>query len=438
MKRIVLGGLCAAVLVIPSTAAAQDARLTRVDRIVAVVGRTVIAASRVEEELNVLRASGEEFPADSAGRMALRHEILDRIVNDEIMMQAARQDTMIRISEQEVLAAVEPAIRQVRSQFASEMEYDRQLRATGFSTQDDYRRWVTDQKRRDLTREMFQAVLQQRGDIEPLPPTETEMRAFYDDVISVQPPRPATVSFRQLVIRMTADSAERRRTFLLADSLRYELTREADFNDVARRFSDDPGSRDKGGEMGWVRRGQGLLPRFEEVAFSIRPGRVVGPVETAYGWHLIEVTRSQPAEVQVRHILISPEITDEDRERARALATDVAGQLESGAPFDTLAALYHEPMMDRVADDMPVDGLDDVYRGALEGAAAGDVIGPVEVPMGPAISGWAIFDFLGSREGGSFTFEDLRDQIRENLSQQNGLDRYIQALKAKTFVEVRL
>ena len=155
--------------------------------------------------------------------------------------------------------------------------------------------------------------------------------------------------------------------------------------------------------MGWVRRGQGLVPRFEEVAFSIRPGRVVGPVQTAYGWHLIEVTRSQPAEVQVRHILIAPEVTEDDRTRARELATEVAQQLEDGVPFDSLAALYHEPMMDRVADDMPFDGLDEVYQEALQGANPGDVIGPVEVPMGPAISGWAIFDFLGSREGGAFT-----------------------------------
>ncbi len=423
----------------PSVASAQDMRLKQVDRIVAIVGRAVISHSRIEEELNVFRSQGGDFPTDSAGRMALRRDILDRIIDDELLIQASRLDTMIRISEQELLSQVEPAIREVRSQFASEMEYDRQLRATGFASQDDYRRWVTDQKRRALTRELFISLLNQRGDIEPLPPTEQEMIEFYEGVKDQQAPRPATVSFRQIVIRTTPDSTERGRTFRLADSLRFELReRDADFRELARRFSDDPGSRDQGGEMGWVRRGQGLVPQFEEVAFSIRPGQVVGPVETAYGWHLIEVVRSQPAEVQVRHILIAPEITDADNERARVLALDVTQQLKNNVPFDSLAGLYHEPMMDRVADDMPEDGLDEEYRVALRGARPGEVIGPVSISMGGDLIGWAVLDFMGARPAGPFTFEDLRDQIRRALTDQNALGRYLDALKERTYIEVRL
>ncbi len=438
MQRFGLGLVFAAVLGVPSIASAQDTRLKQVDRIVAIVGRTVIAYSRVEEELNVFRSQGGDFPTDSAGRMALRRDILNRIIDDELLIQTARLDTMIRISEQELLAEVEPAIREVRSQFASEMEYDRQLRATGFASQDDYRRWVTDQKRRELTREMFKGLLRQRGDIEPLPPTEQEMIEFYEEVKSQQPPRPPTVSFRQIVIRTTPDSAEHGRTFRLADSLRFELReRDADFHELARRFSDDPGSRDQGGEMGWVRRGQGLVPQFEEVVFSIRPGRVVGPVETAYGWHLIEVVRSQPAEVQVRHILIAPELTDADGERARALALDVAQQLKDDVPFDSLASMYHAPMMDRVADDMPQDGLGEEYLAALRGAQPGDVLGPVLISMGGDLSGWAVLDFMGSRPAGEFTFDDLRDQIRRALTDQNALSRYLDALKERTYIEVR-
>jgi len=438
MLKLRLGLVCVAVLGAPSIGFAQDGRLKPVDRIVAIVGRSVIAYSRVEEELNIFRTQGGEFPTDSAGRMALRRDILNRIVEDELLIQAAQRDTLIQINEQDLLTEVEPAIREVRSQFASEMEYDRQLRATGFASQDDYRRWVTDQKRRELTREMFMGLLSQRGDIEPLPPTEQEMLDFYDEVKDQQAPRPPTVSFRQIVVRTTPDSAERRRTFQLADSLRFQITeRGADFNEVARRFSDDPGSRDQGGEMGWVRRGQGLVPQFEEVVFNIRPGRVVGPVETAYGWHVIEVVRSQPAEVQVRHILISPEITEADGERARERAADVAQQMRDKVPFDSLAAMFHEPMMDRVADDMPLEGLGEEYRAGLRGAQPGDVVGPIHIPMTADLTAWVVMDFMGSRPAGQFTFDDLRDQIRRALSEQNALARYVDELKKSTYVEVR-
>lgn len=438
MQKLILRLVCAAVLGTPAIGFAQDGRLKQVDRIVAIVGRSVIAYSRVEEELNVFRSQGGDFPADSAGRMALRRDILNRIVEDELLVQAAQLDTLIQINEQDLLTEVEPAIRQVRSQFASEMEYERQLRATGFASQDDYRRWVTDQKRRELTRDMFMGLLSQRGDIEPLPPTEQEMIDFYEEVKDQQAPRPPTVSFRQIVVRTTPDAEERQRTFQLADSLRMQLDEgDADFNELARRFSDDPGSRDQGGEMGWVRRGQGLVPQFEEVAFNIRPGRVVGPVETAYGWHLIEVVRSQPAEVQVRHILIAPEITEADGERARAKAADVAQELRSGVPFDSLASMYHEPMMDRVADDMPLDGLGEEYQAGLRGAQPGDVLGPIMIPMTADLTAWVVMDFMGSRPAGQFTFDDLRDQIRNALSEQNALARYVDELKKHTYVEVR-
>jgi peptidyl-prolyl cis-trans isomerase SurA len=272
-----------------------------------------------------------------------------------------------------------------------------------------------------------------------LPPTEQEMLEFYESVKDEQPPRPPTVSFRQIVVRSSPAPPERQRAFRLADSLRVLLVdHDADFNELARRYSDDPGSRDQGGEMGWVRRGQGLVPQFEEVAFNIRPGHVVGPVETAFGFHLIEVVRAQPAEVQVRHILIAPEITEEDVARAERQAAEVAEQIRRGVPFDSLARLYHEPMMDRVADGMPLEGLQPEYQTALAGARPGDVIGPVKIQLSGNLFGWVVIDFMGSREAGQFTFEDLRDQIRRALSEQNALGRYLEELREKTFIEIRL
>ncbi len=434
----VLVAYFAILVVLPAPGLAQDARLSRVDRIVAIVGRSVIAYSRIEEELNVFRSQGNTLPTDSADLMALRREILDRIIDDELLFQAAQRDTLVQLSEQDLIAEVEPSIRQVRSQFASELEYERQLRATGFASPDDYRRWVTEQKRRELINEMFVSLLSQRGDIEALPPTEREMIEFYESIKDQQSPRPPTVSFRQIVVRSMPEATERQRAFRLADSLLRELQDGADFNETARRFSDDPGSGERGGEMGWVRRGQGLVREFEEVAFSIRPGVVVGPVETAFGFHLIEVVRSQPAEVQVRHILISPEITEADQTRAEGLAGQVAEQLRNEVPFDSLAALHHESMMDRVADDVPYERLPEAYQTVLREAQLGEVVGPVKVPMGEALTGWAVIDFMNSREGGVYTFDDLRDQIREALTEQNALKRYLDQLRQKTFIDIRL
>ena len=99
MSSRLLCTLAVATVVFQGEAQAQDRRLTQVDRIVAIVGKTVISYSRIEEELNIHRSRGGEFPADSAGRMALRQDILKRIIDDELLLQAAQRDTMVRVSE---------------------------------------------------------------------------------------------------------------------------------------------------------------------------------------------------------------------------------------------------------------------------------------------------------------------------------------------------
>jgi len=63
---------------------------------------------------------------------------------------------------------------------------------------------------------------------------------------------------------------------------------------VARRFSQDPGSKDQGGELNWFRRGV-MVPEFERVAFALRPGIISDPVETAFGYHIIQLDDVRPA-----------------------------------------------------------------------------------------------------------------------------------------------
>ena len=86
-----------------------------------------------------------------------------------------------------------------------------------------------------------------------------------------------------------------------------ELRRGADFATAAKRFSQDPGSKDQGGSLNWFRRGV-MVPEFERVAFALKPGVVSDPVESPFGFHIIQVERLQPAEVQARHILLVPTI----------------------------------------------------------------------------------------------------------------------------------
>ncbi len=82
-----------------------------------------------------------------------------------------------------------------------------------------------------------------------------------------------------------------------AKDLLAQYKKKKDFGELARAHSQDPGSRESGGDLGWVRRGQ-TVPEFEKLAFSLKPGTVGGPVKTQFGYHLIRVEEVSPAAKQ--------------------------------------------------------------------------------------------------------------------------------------------
>lgn len=414
--------------------AAQD--LTEIDHVVAVVGRVAIPSSRVEEELNVRRQRGDPIPSDSAGLARLRREIVDQLVNDELLVQEAQADTAIRVTDEQVQSAVDEFIRRVRTQFRSDVDFQRQLQTSGFGTMEEYRRWISDQQRRDLLQQALIQKLRQSGALRPVPPTEDELRARYDRVKDLQT-RPAVVSFRQVLIRPEPDSAAVDSAFRLADSLSQALRTGADFGTLARRYSDDVGSREQGGELGYFRRGQ-MVPEFEAVAFRLRPGQVSVPVRSPFGFHVIQVQRSDPAEVQARHILVAPKITEANVSAARTLADSIARLARGGASFDSLARRYHDPSEQAFAQGAVLDSLPAVFRDAFAAAQVGEIVGPIIVERPNGEARFSVVRLEELRPAGSYTFEELKDRIRGQLAEEAVLRRYLDGLRKRTYIDIRL
>jgi parvulin-like peptidyl-prolyl isomerase len=213
------------------------------------------------------------------------------------------------------------------------------------------------------------------GKIKAVQPTEREMRDYFDAQKGQLGERPATVSFRNIVVAPKPSPEARERAHATADSIARELRHGADFATAAKRFSMDPASKEQGGELNWFRRGT-MVPEFEQVAFSLKPGTISDPVETPFGFHIIQVQRVQPAEVQARHILIMPEITQENADSAKALAEQIRTELKNGGAFDSLQRLYHDPSEEKAADDVPVNQLPDEYRDGI-GESDSSVVVPV-------------------------------------------------------------
>ena len=408
-----------------------------VDRIVAVVGTTPILASQLEEELAQAQASGQAIPQDSAGRAALRRRVLSTLVETELLVQQAEHDTTVKVTEQEVQDAVEQTVRNVRGRFASETEFQQQLRLAAFGGVEEWRRWLTENQRREILRTRLLENLRQREKIKPIPPSDAQMRAYWDENKGQAQQRPANVSFRQIVILPRPDSAARARARATAESLVVVLRRGADFADLARRLSADSTTRDSGGTLGWFRRGT-MVKAFEETAFRLRPGEISDVVETDFGFHIIQVQRIQPAEVLARHILIAPDVSPAQVESGRRLADSVRAALARGASFDSLAQRYGDQNVPKLAEGVAIAQLAPEYQRLFTADSTMGLKPVLELGAAGARPQFVVLEVTARQAEGEVTYDDVRDQIRTQLAQELGVRHYVDQLRRQTYIDIRL
>ena len=407
-----------------------------VDRVVAVVGNRPVLASQVDEELFSRQSQGVKLPDNPEGIRAIRQQIVSSIIDEELLVQQAMRDTSIKVTDEEIATGVEEQVKKVRTNFNSEMEYAAELKKAGFQTPEEYRRWLTDQQRRAAYQNRLIEKLRNDGKLKSVAPTEKEMKEYFEEQKASLGTRPATLSFRQIVVTPMPSAEAKAKTKAEADSIVLELRRGADFAVAARRFSQDPGSKEQGGSLNWFRRGV-MVPEFEKVAFSLRPGMISDPVESPFGYHIIQVERVQPAEVQARHILLVPHIDSANVDSARARAESTRAALLAGASFDSLQRLYHDRSAEKEAANVPVTKLPENYAKVVADSGRGSILPVFTMPGSGNRDQFVVLQVIDRRPEGEIRYEDVHDRIREQLGQQLAIRRYLDRLRRSTYVEIR-
>jgi peptidyl-prolyl cis-trans isomerase SurA len=409
-----------------------------VDGVVAVVGTTPILRSDVEERLAQARAAGQKMPADSASQQAMLRSILDAIIDEELLVQKAKEEK-VEVSDNDVNADVDKRMQTIRTRFTTEKEFRDELKKSGFGTVDEFRRWLMDQSRRSQLQQKLFEKLRSDGKITPAAVSNAEVDEFFNKNSSQLQKLPATVTLRQIVVAPKPTPHQDSVAFAKAESLYVEISKGGDFEQIAKRESMDPSTKELGGDLGWRRRGD-FVPEFDRVYFALRPGVVSPPIKTVFGYHLIRVDRVQPAEVKGRHILIRPAIDSSDIAAARAEAADVAKQWRAGVPFDTLRVKHHDPSEESsIPQPFPQAQLPQEYQTAIAGHKANDILDPFVIQDKtrgtPKFFIVQITSIAGEHEP---TVADWRDKIRDQLAEEKAIRRYLDGLRKESYVSVRL
>jgi len=183
------------------------------------------------------------------------------------------------------------------------------------------------------------------------------------------------------------------------EAIKKRIDNGEDFATVARQVSEDPASKASGGDLGWFARGR-MVKEFSDAAFSATPGRLVGPIKSPFGYHLLKVTGRRPAGVQpfaeVREQIRGRLAFEKARQLAETKAKELAGRLAAEKPKSAAAlqAMAKDSpgvtftATGKFAQQEPVPGLGMVqaFNAAVFAAKAGDVTGAIEIPRGWAVA----------------------------------------------------
>ncbi len=409
-----------------------------VDRVIAVVGTKPIMWSEVQELINYQRQQGARIPEDSAAFVAFARTVIGDLVDQEVLIATAKQ-YKIEVTDGEVLQQVEGEMKRIRDQFKTEQEYRDALKGEGFGTVDELRRIRVDRAKRDLFQQRAIDSLKAKGRMPSVAISEAEITEAFASAKDRLPRRPETVTFRQLIISPLPSAASRKATLAKMDSLRAEIARGTDFEVVAKRESQDPGSKELGGDLGWARRGM-MVPAFDQMMFTLNPNVVSPIVETVFGAHIIRVDRVRPAEVKARHILLRWNMDSSDVARARVIADSALAFWKKGASYDSLVTKHHdEAELRLMADPVPRDSLPPEYREALKDKKAGDFAGPFAIPNPQnGLSKIVIVQLSSAEAGGDLRLSDVRERLRSQLSQEKTARRILDQLRKELYVSIRM
>lgn len=447
MRRGMLASLAASVLW-AGAAMAQDSAAVRkdtaawqaeipVDQVVGIVGKTPILWSDVLIAVQS-RLRGQRPQLDAGQQRQFALDALNQLINEEVLVQKAKTDTAIKVTDAEVNDQVDQAYKRVRDQFRSEAEFRDALKREAFASTDEYRKKLfEDAKRQEVQAKLFQK-LKADGRLLPAVVAESELTEGYERQRSNLPRKPATVAFRQLAVAPKATPASRDSALRKSARLAQEIDAGTPFEAVAKRESEDEGSRDVGGDLGWNRRGR-MVPEFDRVMFQLNPGIVSLPVETVFGFHLIRVDRVQPGEVKARHILVRPKIDSTDVALAKARADSAYAKWTAGVPFDSLVTLYHDNSEDRGSiQPFEREQLPPTYQQALTGKAKGDITPPFAVPDRRGVPKYFVLQVISASDAGEYTMDEVKDRLRDQLSQEKSIGRLLELLKKEIYVAVLL
>lgn len=296
----------------PQTKTAQK---VKVDGIIATVGDYIILDSDIDKSFLELSSQGQSV------KDITRCQMLGKLLEEKLYAHQAIQDSIV-IKDEEVKEKMNEQIAYMVEQLNSMENVVKYFKK---DSEEDFRSELFEIiKTNKLTTEMRNKI------INAVEITPEETRNFFKSIPQDElPVFGAEMEVAQIVITPKITEEEKQRVINRLKEIKAEVLAGSSFKTRAVIYSDDRGSASNGGFYKINRKTQ-FVKEFKDVAFSLGEGEISEPFETEYGYHIIMVEKIKGQEVELRHILMMPKVSDQALKEAKEKITAIKNKIESG------------------------------------------------------------------------------------------------------------
>ncbi len=406
-----------------------------VDRIVAVVGNSIILQSEIENELVQMQAQGYSPTENSRCELLENHLVQKLLLNQAIVDSIEVTDAEV---EMELNRRLQFFISQIGSEEALENYYSKSI----LEIKEDFR---------DIVREQLITSYMQDEIIGSVRVTPAEVRRFYNNLSEDEIPMiPSQVELRKIVSYPEFSEAENLRVRQRLNEIRQRIIDGESFTTMAVLYSQDPGSARRGGELGYMSRSS-LTPEFAKVAFSLRDERVSPVFESEFGFHIVQLIDRRGEEVNVRHILMSPQATDQAKAEARSFLDSLATAIRTDTITFRMAAMIHTEDKDTRLNGgliinpntggskFELDQLSPVNYEAVRDMKVGEIRGPLESRDSQNKTYYKLLYLNSQTPPHRANLDEDYAAIREmtmNMKMQEILEEWIAEKRARTYIRI--
>ena len=276
---------------------AQESLRFKLDGVASVVGDYVILDSDIDKTFSEMESQG------ISTKNVTRCELLGKLMEDKLYAHHAIQDSL-EVSDTEIYSYVDQSIEYFTEQLGS---LDKVLEFYNKKDELSFRDELYELNKIQKLSQLMQSKI-----VDDVEVTPEEVKLFYESIPFVDLPVFGTeLEISQIVIEPKVSDEEKNRVIDLLNSFKNDVEEKGlSFASKAILYSQDPGSRANGGKYTLHRKRPRMVKEFRDVAFSLEEGEISSPFMTEFGWHILTVEKIRGQQVDIRHILITPNVDE--------------------------------------------------------------------------------------------------------------------------------